>query len=74
MTESQCLELAEKYLLLNKIGHLKPGWVERRDRDRWEAVFSVPETVDPSIAVVDPPDVRLWVGIHEGFVEFIPQM
>lgn len=74
MTEFQCLDLAEKYLLRHKIGYLKPGWIDQREQHRWEAVFPVPETADSNIAVVDPPDVRLWVGVLDGFVEFIPQM
>lgn len=74
MTEAQCLELAEKYLLSNNIGYLPSGRVGRKERDRWEVIFPVPESIDPSVAVIDPPDVRVWVTAAEGHAELIHQM
>ena len=69
MTDEHCLGIAEDYLAAHDIGHLRPGFVGRKEDGRWEAIFLVPETADPGIAVVDPPDVRVWVSIFDSSVE-----
>ncbi|MGO4396473.1 hypothetical protein AB4Z46_34530 [Variovorax sp. M-6] len=74
MTETQYLQLATEYLLSKGIGHLPPGKIGRKERHRWEVIFLVPETLDPEIACVDPPDVRVWVTPSVGAVELIDQM
>lgn len=73
MTEAQCLELAERYLTSRNIGFLRVGRVGTKEQNRWEAIFPVPESIDPNVAVIDPPDVRVWVTV-EGHVELIHQM
>ena len=47
MTEAQCLEFAEQYLLSRNIGYLLNGRVGRKEQNRWEAIFPVPESIDP---------------------------
>lgn len=74
MNETQCLQSAEKYLLSHGIEHLPPGMVGRREESCWEITFLIPETVNPEIATVDPPDVRVWVSIPDHLVELICQM
>lgn len=74
MTEAKCLELAEKFFLSRNIGYLPDGRIGRKEQSRWEVIFSVPESLDPNVAVIDPPDVRVWVPIAEGLVELIYQM
>jgi len=74
MTEEECLRIAEDYLLSRTIAHTRPGRIQRKENARWEAVFSIPETSDPSVAVVDPPDVRVWVLLLSREVEWIHQM
>jgi len=74
MTEVQCLQIAENFLYSNGIGYLPAGRVGRKEEHRWEAIFPIPETLDPRIAVIDPPDVRVWVDIFGGGVELIYQM
>lgn len=74
MMEAQCIKAAEQYLQSRSIGYLPPGKIGRKEADRWEVIFSVPETLDPNIAIVDPPDVRVWVNSVDDFVELINQM
>jgi hypothetical protein len=74
MTEAQCLEAAEQYLRSRNIGYLSPGKIGRKEAGRWEVIFPVPETIDPNVAVVDPPDVRVWVDSAADRVELIHQM
>jgi len=74
MTEEECLRIAEDYLSSRAIEHMRPGRIQRKETARWEAVFLVPETSDPSVAVVDPPDVRVWVTLLNSEVEWIHQM
>ncbi|MNM61246.1 hypothetical protein D3C81_725430 [compost metagenome] len=74
MTDAQCLKLAEQYLQRRNIGYLPFGLIGRREQDQWEVIFPVPESIDPTVAVIDPPDVRVWVNISQELVEFIHQM
>lgn len=74
MTELQCLQIAEHYLRSHGIGYVPAGKVGRKEEDRWEIIFPVPETLDPNVAVVDPPDVRVWVTTSKGDAELIHQM
>jgi hypothetical protein len=74
MTEEQCLKIGEEYLLLHAVEHVRPGRIGSKESGRWEAIFPVPRTSDPAVAVADPPDVRVWVTLHGGQVEWICQM
>ena len=74
MTEEECLRIAEVYLSSHTIGYTRPGRIQRKENARWEAVFLIPEASDPSVAVIDPPDVRVWVTLQNGEVEWIHQM
>lgn len=74
MNDEKCLELAASFLSERRIGYVVPGRIGRREEDRVEAIFPVPETLDPTIAVVDPSDVRVWVNLRDNFAELIPQM
>jgi hypothetical protein len=73
MSDIQLIICAEKFLKNNSISYVKPGTIGQRVSDQVEIIFLVPEALDPNI-VIDPPDVRLWVDINSGKVEFMPQM
>lgn len=74
MTEADCIKIAQQYLLSRAIGFLPTGKIGREEGDRWEVIFPVPETMDPNVAVVDPPDVRVWVSLSKGIGELVHQM
>ncbi|MCC7706013.1 hypothetical protein IGS59_27595 [Janthinobacterium sp. GW460P] len=74
MTEDLCLRIAEKYLSSNAIEYILPGRIGSKEPSRWEAIYVVPAETDPTVAVVDPPDVRVWVTLLDGQVEWIHQM
>ena len=74
MKDAECLALAAGFLSERRIGYTLPGRIGRREEDRLEAIFPVPESLDPTVAVVDPSDVRVWVGIFDKSVDLIPQM
>lgn len=74
MTDAQCLAIAEQHLSSKAIGYLRPGQVGCREQTRIEVIFAVPDTEDPAVAVVDPPDVRVWVNVIDGTAALIDQM
>lgn len=74
MTEVECVEFAEQYLKSRKIEYLPTGRVGLKEKNRWEVIFPVPESMDSRIAVVDPPDVRVWVTLSDGLAELVHQM
>ncbi|MBB5020607.1 hypothetical protein HNQ59_003932 [Chitinivorax tropicus] len=74
MTDAQYFEIAEQYLLSRNIGYLPPGRLGRKEDDRCEVIFHAPESLDPNVAVIDPPDVRVWVSATDGAVQLIYQM
>jgi hypothetical protein len=73
MNNEKVLALAELYLNKKNIRYIKPGECGMHDGHRVEVIFMIPETLDPN-AVVDPPDIRVWVNIYSGEVELINQM
>ena len=74
MMEDQCLKIAEDYLASHAIEHVRPGQIGSKEQGRWEAIFLIPAALNPAVAVVDPPDVRIWVTVPNGQVEWIHQM
>lgn len=74
MKDARCLDLAASFLSERRIGYVLPGRIGRREEDRAEAIFPVPESLDPTIAVVDPSDVRVWVSLRDDSAELIHQM
>lgn len=68
------LKQAEQFLINNDVAFVKPGMIGRNDGIKKEMIFPVPETLDPNVAVVDPPDVRVLVNTVTGEVELIDQM
>jgi len=66
MTEDQCLKIPEDYLSSHVIEHVRPGQVGSKEQSRWEAIFLNPAVLNPAVAVVDPPDVRIWVAVPNG--------
>jgi len=50
-----------------------PAKVEPSGEDAMEVVFLVPEALDPQVAVVDPPDVRVIV-FFSGEARLVYQM
>ncbi|QBE66913.1 hypothetical protein [Pseudoduganella lutea] len=74
VTEEECLKIAEDYLSSLAVEYLRPGHTGFRDSCRWEAIFRIPEVMDPAVAAVDPPDVRVWVSLVDRKVQWIHQM
>ncbi|WP_426339208.1 hypothetical protein ACN9MZ_23125 [Pseudoduganella sp. S-14] len=74
MTEEECLRIAEAYLSSYTIEHTRPSRIQRKENARWEAAFLIPKASDPSVAAIDPPDVRVWLTLQNGEVEWIHQM
>lgn len=73
MNDIQLIGYAEKFLNSKNIAFFKPGEIARRNSERVEIVFLIPETLDPDV-VIDPSDVRILVDIKTGYAELIPQM
>lgn len=73
MDNNEILKRAEKFLDKKHIEYVKPGQIGIQDNHRVEVIFLVPDALNPDV-VVDPPDVRLWVNIHNGTIDLIPQM
>jgi hypothetical protein len=74
MKNIDVIKQAEDFLKSGGIGFVRPASIGRKNAGRVEVIFPVPETLDPSVAVVEPPDVRVWVNTDNGEVELIPQM
>ena len=74
MTESQFLHNAEGYLSSHAIEHVRPGRIGSKEEGQWEAIFLIPAALNPVVAAVDPQDVRVWVTVPGGQVEWIHQM
>jgi|688.fasta_scaffold382344_3 hypothetical protein len=74
MNEEKIIFLAERFLSGRNIGFVKPGTIGQIKGKKVEVIFLVPEALDPNVAIVDPPDVRVWVDEKTGIVELIPQM
>ena len=68
------LKQAERFLNSQDIDFIYPGIIGRSDDGKIEVIFLVPETIDPQVAVTDPPDIRVWVNKMTGDVELIQQM
>lgn len=74
MNDAQILETAELFLKKSNIAYLSPGEIGEREGRKVEVIFMNPFTIDPEVATVDPPDIRVWVDIYNGTVDLIPQM
>lgn len=74
MSKAEVIKLAEEFLASRDIGFVPSGIIGREDEGKVEVIFPVPETLDPNVAVVEPPDVRVWVIAESGVVELIDQM
>lgn len=74
MIEVDIIKRAEEFLTSRDIGFVQAGIVGRKSNEKVEVIFPVPETLDPNVAVVEPPDVRVWVSAESGEVELIHQM
>jgi hypothetical protein len=74
MTEVNLIMKAEEFLTNHDIGFVQAGIIGQKSKGKVEVIFPVPETLDPNVAVVEPPDVRVWVNAESGEVELIHQM
>lgn len=74
MNDTKYIKMAEDYLLNQGIRYLRPGIIGRHDNNRIEIVFLVPEAADPTVAVIDPPDIRVSINRLNGVAELIHQM
>ena len=74
MSELKVFLLARKFLTTRMIEFVDAPKLGQIVGDRLEVIFPVPEALDPNVAVVDPPDVRVWVDRGSGEVEIIEQM
>lgn len=73
MNTKDIIEIAKKHLEDKKISFVNPGFIGRVEGELVEVVFLVPDTLDPN-AVVDPPDVRIWVNVKSKSSTLIHQM
>ena len=71
---SEAEELASKYLAERDIAYVQPGTVKQRSETLVEVIFLVPESLEPEVAVVDPPDVRVLVNLETSSLELVYQM
>ena len=74
MSERDLIAKASAFLTKQDIGFVKSGKIGKKDVLKVEVIFPVPETLDPNIAIIDPPDVRVWVNTNNNEVELIHQM
>lgn len=74
MIDNELISTAAEFLRSQEIGFVEPGKIGRKDDVKVEVIFPVPETLDPNVAIVDPPDVRVWVHTGSKEVRLIHQM
>jgi len=74
MSDTDFITKAAEFLSQHDIGFVQPGKIGKKENLKVEVIFPVPETLDPNVAVVDPPDVRVWVNSDNYEVELIHQM
>lgn len=70
MTNEEALLMGEEYLKGKKIDYVSPGVVGRDQKDRIEVIFLNPIALDPA-AVIDPPDIKLWIYFETKNMELI---
>ena len=74
MNDRIIIAKTEQYLHDREIRFIRPGRVHQKDKDSVEVVFLVPEVLDKTIAVVEPPDVRVNFNIKTGEIYLVYQM
>ncbi len=73
MTNDEIRNLAEDYLTKRKIPFVGPCEFGEKSGDKQEVIFMNPHTLIPG-AVVDPPDIKVWVNTETKEVTYIRQM
>jgi len=71
--DEDIVDKARELLNRENVLFIGPGKIGRRQPERTEVVFLIPEAMDPNV-VVDPEDVRVWVSNVTGDAEIILQM
>jgi hypothetical protein len=71
---AQLFEIAEKFLIDGEIAFTQPGKVVLKKEDEAIVQFFVPEYFDKSVAVVDPPDVRVHINLKSRIATLVPQL
>lgn len=61
MTKDEIINLAREFMITNKIRFVEPIEFGDKNGVEQEVVFMNPLTLEPG-AVVDPPDIRVWVN------------
>jgi len=90
MNEQDIINLATEYLEKDGVAFVKPGTIRKlkpnsntylspghiikADENTYEVIFLKPEALDPNVAVIDPPDVRVLVNTKTKKVNWIYQM
>ena len=74
MNDNEMISLAEQYLKQKNIEYVVPGQIGIRESTRSEVIFLHPLALQPEVAVIDPPDHRVWVDHGTGEIEWIYQM
>ncbi len=69
MSDTDYITIAAEFLSQQDIGFVQPGEIGRKEDLKVEVIFLVLETLDPNVAVVDPPDIRVWVNTKNYEVE-----
>ena len=73
MDNSSAIQIAAAYLTGKRIGFCDPVHTVKIDSNTLEVVFTAPGALDPNM-VVDPPDVRVRIDMHNQSAELVPDM
>lgn len=74
MNKETVLKIAQEYMKNKKVDVVLPGQIGKKDGDRTEVIFLIPDAIDPEVALVHPPDSRVWVNVKTREVTWITQM
>jgi hypothetical protein len=73
MKNEKEIQMATNFLLAKRVDFSEPIYAIAIDGDTVEVVFTAPGALDPNL-VVDPPDVRVRVGVLTQSVELVNAM
>lgn len=74
MTKNEILQLAKNYMNNRKVDIVLPGEIGEKIGDQIEVIFLVPDALNPDVAIIYPPDNRVWVNVKTKEVAWIEQM
>lgn len=60
MNDTECIELAERYLSSQSIGYRVPGLIGSKEETHWKVIFAAPGTEDPLSQLWIHPTFGFW--------------